>query len=159
MPATHPIDEEMIRALVHGFYARVRQDAAIGPIFNDAIGEAWDAHLAKLCDFWSSVMLHTGRFQGRPMATHMRLKGVQPEHFERWLTLFRQTAREICPAESADCSLTGPRPSPAVFRWECSIASAAWAHDHDALGGGIGYGQLGGGRRHFGRDRTSQPGR
>jgi len=91
----------MIRALVHGFYARVRQDAAIGPIFNDAIGEAWDAHLAKLCDFWSSVMLHTGRFQGRPMATHMRLKGVRPEHFERWLTLFRQTAREICPAESA----------------------------------------------------------
>ncbi len=102
MPATHPIDEEMIRALVHGFYARVRQDPAIGPIFNDAIGEAWDAHLAKLCDFWSSVMLHTGRFQGRPMATHMRLKGVQPEHFERWLTLFRQAAREICPAESAD---------------------------------------------------------
>lgn len=102
MPASRPVDEEMIRALVHGFYARVRQDAVIGPIFNDAIGEAWDAHLAKLCDFWSSVMLHTGRFQGRPMATHMRLKGVLPEHFERWLTLFRQTAREICPAESAD---------------------------------------------------------
>lgn len=102
MPAERPIDEEMIHALVHGFYARVRQDAAIGPIFNDVIGDAWDVHLAKLCDFWSSVMLHTGRFQGRPMATHMRLKGVRPEHFERWLALFRQTAREVCPPESAD---------------------------------------------------------
>ncbi len=102
MPAEPPIDEDMIRALVHGFYARVRQDTAIGPIFNEAIGDGWDAHLAKLCDFWSSVMLHTGRFQGRPMATHMRLKGVLPEHFERWLMLFRQTAREVCPADSAD---------------------------------------------------------
>ncbi len=90
------IDEEAIHALVHGFYARVRQDDAIGPIFNDVIGDGWDAHLAKLCDFWSSVMLQTGRFNGRPMAAHMRLKGVRPEHFERWLMLFRQTARETC---------------------------------------------------------------
>lgn len=54
MLAQRPIDEKMIHALVHGFYARVRQDAAIGPIFNNVIGDNWDAHLAKLCDFWSS---------------------------------------------------------------------------------------------------------
>jgi hemoglobin len=99
----HPaIDEEMIRVLVHAFYARVREDDEIGPIFNRAIGDGWDAHLAKLCDFWSSVMLQTGRFNGRPMATHMRLKGVRPEHFERWLILFRQTAREVCSAQIAE---------------------------------------------------------
>ena len=95
------IDEETIRTLVHGFYARVRQDDAIGPIFNDVIGEEWDAHLAKLCDFWSAVMLQTGRFDGRPMAAHVRIKVIRPEHFERWLALFRQTAREVCPAEAA----------------------------------------------------------
>ena len=101
MLVQHPIDEEMIRALVHGFYGRVRQDEMIGPIFNDVIGEEWDAHLAKLCDFWSAVMLQTGRFDGRPMAAHVRIKVIRPEHFERWLALFRQTAREVCPAEAA----------------------------------------------------------
>lgn len=101
--AVHPlIDEEMIRTLVHGFYARIREDEEIGPIFNGAIGEGWDAHLAKMCDFWSSVMLMTGRYKGNPMVVHSRLKTVRPEHFERWLALFRQTARTVCPAEIAE---------------------------------------------------------
>jgi hemoglobin len=101
MALHHTIDEEAIRALVHGFYARVREDDAIGPIFNDVIGDNWDAHLAKLCDFWSSVMLQTGRFNGRPMAAHLRIKAIRPEHFERWLMLFRQTARETCSPDVA----------------------------------------------------------
>lgn len=101
--AVHPsIDEETIRTLVHGFYARIREDEEIGPIFNGAIGEGWDAHLAKMCDFWSSVMLMTGRYKGNPMVVHSRLKTVRPEHFERWLALFRQTARTVCPAEIAE---------------------------------------------------------
>jgi hemoglobin len=99
---TVAIDEDMIRALVHGFYARVRRNETIGPIFNHAIGDGWDTHLAKLCDFWSSVMLQTGRYQGRPMAAHLRLSSVRPEHFERWLDLFRLTAREVCPADIAE---------------------------------------------------------
>ena len=99
----HPsIDEEMIRTLVHGFYARIREDEEIGPIFNGAIGNGWDVHLAKMCDFWSSVMLMTGRYKGNPMVVHSRLKTVRPEHFERWLALFRQTARTVCPAEIAE---------------------------------------------------------
>jgi hemoglobin len=98
----HPqIDEEMIRALVHGFYDRVRADGEIGPIFNRVIGNDWDAHLAKMCDFWSSVMLMSGRYKGNPMVAHMRLKMVQPQHFERWLSLFRETARAVCPGEIA----------------------------------------------------------
>src|SRR3954462_7128884 len=93
-------DEAMIRALVHAFYGRVRDDAELGPIFNNADTD-WDTHLATMCDFWSSVMLATGRYHGRPMPAHMRLKMLKPEHFERWLALFRQTAAEICPAEIA----------------------------------------------------------
>lgn len=98
----HPaIDEEMVHRLVHGFYARIREDTEIGPIFNRVIGN-WDDHLAKMCDFWSSVMLMTGRFKGSPMISHMRLKMVRPEHFERWLALFRQTARDTCQPEIAE---------------------------------------------------------
>ena len=91
------VTETMIQDLVHAFYARVRLDPALGPIFNRVIGDNWDDHLAKLCDFWSSVLLMTGRFKGAPMAAHARLADVQPAHFVRWLQLFRQTALERCP--------------------------------------------------------------
>jgi hemoglobin len=95
------IDETVIRSLVHGFYAKVRNDAEIGPIFNRIIGQDWDQHLNKMCDFWSSVMLLTGNYKGNPMIAHMRLKMVRPEHFERWLALFRQTTAELCTPEVA----------------------------------------------------------
>lgn len=95
------IDEAMIHELVHAFYARVREDKALGPIFDRAIGDGWDLHLAKLCDFWSSVMLATGRFQGRPMQAHNRLPDIRPQHFGRWLALFGDTARDICPTPAA----------------------------------------------------------
>jgi hemoglobin len=101
-PVDPQINEEMIRVLVHGFYDRVRADADIGPIFNRVIGDNWDTHLARMCDFWSSVMLMTGRYKGNPMIAHMRLKTVQPRHFERWLSLFRDTARTVCPDDIAE---------------------------------------------------------
>jgi hemoglobin len=100
-PVSARIDEPVIEALVHRFYAKVRKDAEIGPIFNRVVGDDWDEHLAKMCRFWSSVMLMTGSYKGNPMLAHMRLKMVRPEHFERWLTLFRETAVEICHPEAA----------------------------------------------------------
>ena len=87
----------MIHALVHGFYDKVRADAELGPIFDRVIGDGWDAHLAKMCDFWSSVMLTSGRYKGNPMIAHMRLKMVRPEHFARWLALFGETADALTP--------------------------------------------------------------
>ena len=100
-PISPAIDEAIIRSLVQGFYAKVREDPKLGPIFNRVIGEDWDQHLAKMCDFWSSVMLLTGTYKGNPMVAHMRLKMVRPEHFERWLALFREAATELCDPEVA----------------------------------------------------------
>ncbi len=93
------IDERMIAALVSTFYARVRRDPLIGPIFESKVKD-WDDHLAKLNDFWSSVTLMTGRYHGRPMQAHMFLP-VASEHFDRWLALFEATAKEICPPDAA----------------------------------------------------------
>lgn len=90
------LTEEMIAAQVHTFYGRVRRDPVLGPVFNAAI-EDWDEHLAKLCDFWSSVLLATGRFRGSPMAAHARRPAIQDEHFALWLDLFERTARDVCP--------------------------------------------------------------
>jgi len=104
-PVHAAIDEAAIHALVHGFYARVREDAMLAPIFNRVIGD-WDTHLAKMCDFWSSVMLMSGRFKGNPMVAHMRLKDARPEHFTRWLALFRTTAHELF-ADDVACAFIG----------------------------------------------------
>jgi hemoglobin len=94
------VTEQMIHDLVHGFYGKVRADPALGPIFNRVVS-GWDEHLAKMCDFWSSVLLMTGRFKGTPMAAHARIPEIRPTHFARWLYVFQQTAAEVCPPQAA----------------------------------------------------------
>jgi hemoglobin len=93
------ITETMIRGLVHAFYARVRRDEILGPIVNAKVDD-WDDHLDKLCTFWSSVTLMTGS-KGRPMEVHALVPGISHAHFDRWLALFRDTARDLCPPEAA----------------------------------------------------------
>jgi hemoglobin len=93
------LDEEMLEALVRRFYAKVRADELIGPIFAARI-EDWEPHLERMTAFWSSVALMTGRYHGSPVAAHAGLP-VTWAHFERWLELFRETAREVCPPEGA----------------------------------------------------------
>jgi hemoglobin len=97
-----PISEAMIQELVHAFYGKIRTDPALGPIFNRVIAEGqWPPHLAKMCDFWSSVTLMSGRFKGSPMQAHLRIGELRPTHFSRWLHLFEQTARQVCPPDAA----------------------------------------------------------
>ena len=95
------VTEDMIRELVHEFYARVRSDELLGPVFSAAIAD-WDAHLDKLCAFWSSVTLMTGRYKGAPMQVHAALRQIGPAHFARWLALFGSTAAEVCPPTAAE---------------------------------------------------------
>jgi hemoglobin len=41
----------------------------------------------------------SGRYQGSPMTKHLPLP-VDAAHFDRWLALFEETAREVCPPEA-----------------------------------------------------------
>ena len=89
----------MLRTLVHGFYAKARNDAVLGPIFAARITD-WEPHLERMVAFWSSVALMTGRYHGRPVPAHTPLP-IGAAHFERWLQLFRETAQEVCTPEGA----------------------------------------------------------
>ena len=93
------ITEAMIEQLVRAFYAKVRADAVLGPVFEAKIAD-WEPHLAQMFAFWSSVALMTGRYHGTPMIKHVKLP-IDAGHFDRWLALFEDTAREICPPEAA----------------------------------------------------------
>ncbi len=94
------IDEAMIERLVRGFYERARQDPLIGPIFMDHVDD-WESHIGRMCAFWSAVALMSGRYHGQPMPKHMPLP-IDTPHFNRWLELFAQTARELCPPAAAE---------------------------------------------------------
>ena len=94
------ISPEEINNLVDRFYAKVRLDTEIGPIFNAAIDD-WPAHLSLLKDFWSTVLLTERRYKGDPLAKHLELS-LDPQHFARWLALFEETAREVMEPQHAE---------------------------------------------------------
>ncbi len=89
------LSEDAIGHLVDAFYAKVRADPALGPVFARAIPGDWGPHLATMRNFWSSVMLTSGRYKGNPVAVHHRVAGIELELFARWLELFDETCREL----------------------------------------------------------------
>ena len=94
------IDEPTIEHLVRLFYQRIQAEPVLGPIFATRVAD-WEHHIEKLCAFWSSVALMTGRYHGQPMRMHMDLP-VDRAHFDRWLALFERTAAEVCPPAAAE---------------------------------------------------------
>lgn len=95
------LDDSMIAAVIDEFYARVRRDPILGPVFDGAVAD-WGDHLRKLADFWSSVMLRSGRYKGNPVAAHMRQASlITPAMFDRWLTLWSEVTLELLPETAA----------------------------------------------------------
>ncbi|MCJ8143308.1 DUF1971 domain-containing protein [Ancylobacter sp. A5.8] len=132
MPSSE-LDDAVIARLLALFYQRVRQDRHLGPVFEGIVAD-WDEHLVRLEEFWSSVMLTSGRYKGNPVAMHvMHAAGIRPFMFERWLAIWRQTTDEMLApavarqmqvkaariAERLSLAMHGPKAVPApLFRPE-----------------------------------------
>lgn len=86
-PDARPSEAD-IRRFVERFYAEVRADPELGPVFERRIGAAWDAHLDRMVDFWSSILLGTGRYRGNPLEKHQAVPEIRSDHYDRWLALF-----------------------------------------------------------------------
>jgi len=100
LPPSDEPTEAAIAMLVERFTAAVRGDELLGPVFARALGEdetQWAEHLATLRNFWSSMMLSSGRYKGDPFSAHRGLDGLSPAMFTRWLMLFRQTCAALFP--------------------------------------------------------------
>lgn len=83
-----------VERLVDAFYARVREDDVLGPIFNDVAQVNWATHLPKMYAFWESVLFGVPGFKGNPMAVHLALAQRTPltaREFDRWVALFHAT--------------------------------------------------------------------
>jgi hemoglobin len=55
-----------------------------------------------MTDFWCSVILKNGAYDGRPVPAHLKLKQVREEDFDIWLAHFRRAAAACCPPDVAD---------------------------------------------------------
>ncbi|MDD5034166.1 MAG: group III truncated hemoglobin [Methylococcaceae bacterium] len=95
-----PLTEQHIIDLVRRFYERAMADAHLRPIFEASIHD-WETHHHIVEDFWSRALLNTDRYRGSPYPLHARLP-IRPEHFDRWLALFREAALEVLPATAAE---------------------------------------------------------
>jgi len=99
------ITESSIVQLVDTFYARVRDDAVLSPVFEAKLAGRWHEHMPRMYAFWTKVLLGTGEFNGNVFGKHMALSGIETEHFVRWLTLFRLTAVDVFGVDGAGDAL------------------------------------------------------
>ncbi len=104
-PYEHRSDPELtsavIRRVVEAFYVKARQDALLGPVFNDLV-EDWDAHIEKVSAFWLYATRLDRRYEaGDFMPAHVRHPQIQAALLPQWLFLFRQTAGEVCTEDVA----------------------------------------------------------
>lgn len=100
-------DRKDVRILVHTFYAKIREDDLLGPIFNGQIpAEKWPEHLSKLTDFWETNLFGIAKFKGNPTGKHKGLDKslgytIEQVHFGKWLQLWFETINELYEGELA----------------------------------------------------------
>lgn len=128
---------EDVSLLVHSFYAKIRKDELLGPIFNGNIpDDHWPAHLEKLTDFWESNLFGIFKFKGNPPAAHQRMDAneghtISQVHFGKWLQLWFETIDELFYGERAE------RAKDAARRMSTGLFLAIWNRRPDEMKKGI----------------------
>ena len=90
-----------IQLLVNTFYARVRENDLLGPIFNGILKDRWPEHLEKMYRFWQTILLEVPTYSGSPFPPHAKLP-VSQLHFDTWLRLWHGTLDEFFVGEKAE---------------------------------------------------------
>jgi hemoglobin len=83
---------EGVSRLVKWFYARVRFEPDLEPIFNANVPR-WSEHLEVLIDFWCTQAGGPSTYRGG-LGKHARLD-LKPEHFETWLRVWEQNCTDL----------------------------------------------------------------
>jgi len=95
-----------VSLIVRNFYANVRADETLSPIFDSVISD-WEPHLEKLIDFWEMNLFGGKNYSGNPIAIHQKTdvqtkNGVSPYHFGTWLNLWFATIDSHFEGENAN---------------------------------------------------------
>lgn len=95
------VTEADVKRLVDAFYEKVNADNLLSPVFNEAAAVHWAHHLPVMYTFWSSILLGTASYHGRPFPKHLSLP-IGREHFDRWLQLFTGTVDALFEGDKAE---------------------------------------------------------
>lgn len=96
-----------INKLVHLFYAKIRKNELLGPIFDRHISdEQWPEHLEKLTDFWETNLFGIAKFKGSPSTKHINVDKnmnhtIEQTHFGVWLQLWFESIDQLFDGETA----------------------------------------------------------
>lgn len=104
LPPRIAITRDQIETVVKHFYARVRVDPVLRPLFNGILSkdpEIWRTHKAKIANFWANAILHEHSYDGNPMLVHSGISAIEPSMFTNWLALFDQTLSDQLPPDLA----------------------------------------------------------
>jgi hemoglobin len=96
-PARPDVDDGALVPLLIAFYDTVARDPMLQPYFAPL---NMAAHIPRIADFWSTLLFHSGRYQGNAFRPHAEMPGLTGEHFVRWLAALEATvnARHSGPA-------------------------------------------------------------
>lgn len=86
--------EAGLSRLIKWFYAKVRFDPLLEPIFRAHV-EVWSEHLLVLVQFWARMTGGPSTWAGG-MGRHFFLE-LQPEHFVAWLRVWDENCTELLP--------------------------------------------------------------
>lgn len=130
--APTPQEEAQARAIIEKgfedaidhFYAAVRQDDVIGPVFIATVHD-WDDHKRTMVNFWSRVVLGTERYNGMPLPPHVKLD-LNEDHFERWLKLWNAACYDTMPEPLAEHVMARSRNM--ASHWTSALKAVAQQH-------------------------------
>jgi hemoglobin len=108
-----------VQRFVHAFYDKVNADDLLSPVFNNRAHVDWESHLPKMVKFWSSILLDSNEYRGQPFDKHAEhAQYIHAEHFERWLSLFESTLRELFAGEKTDLAIMRAKSIGSVFQYK-----------------------------------------
>ncbi len=108
-----------IERLVSLFYDKVNQDDLLSVVFNVHAKTDWESHLPKMVRFWSGILLDTSDYRGRPFEAHAKQsEHITPEHFKRWIALFKETISENFEGEKAALAIQRAESIGDIFQYK-----------------------------------------
>ncbi len=100
--------KEDLAFLMEAFYSKLLVDELVGYIFNDVAKINLEEHLPSLTNFWENMLFQPNGYRKNVMGIHLDLNAkekLQPQHFERWLSLLNETVRENYEGEKVEMML------------------------------------------------------
>jgi len=119
-------NEADIKRLVDAFYARVREDELLSPVFEEVAGIDWESHLPRMYAFWETILLNKAGYKGNPVLKHVNLAMKTPlseSHFTRWLGLWNETVDQFFQGQRAQVAKERALMMSNIMRFKCEQAS------------------------------------